>query len=253
MRGVANWQARAGQGYDLLHFTIDWNRERVTCPQGKVSVSWRPARNTDGSPRIHAQFSRSDCGACAPRPRGHAATSTSIRARSTRRSPRRGRGCPIPPGSSATRSGPGWGHALTGRPRLRNAPEPLHRAGEDRASADLYRHRDERIADRQLDRWPATRQDARHALRFPGTGRLNSPTVSPIRRDASARISALVEAAGGAGNGRPQFEFPAPDRLIRYLEPALRQQFLDVLVASGIPSFFALVFQHVSGYPTIRL
>jgi transposase len=30
-------------------------------------VSWRPARNTDGSPRICAQFSRSDCGACAAR------------------------------------------------------------------------------------------------------------------------------------------------------------------------------------------
>ena len=67
VRGVASWQARTGQGYDLPHFTIDWEHERVTCPQGKVSVSWRPARNTDGGPRIHAQFSRSDCGACAAR------------------------------------------------------------------------------------------------------------------------------------------------------------------------------------------
>jgi transposase len=65
VRGVSSWQARTGQGYDLPHFTIDWKGEQVTCPQGKVSVSWRPARNTDGSPRIHAQFSRSDCGACA--------------------------------------------------------------------------------------------------------------------------------------------------------------------------------------------
>jgi transposase len=65
VRGVSSWQARTGQGYDLPHFTIDWEGERVTCPQGKTSVSWRPARNTDGSPRIHAQFSRSDCGACA--------------------------------------------------------------------------------------------------------------------------------------------------------------------------------------------
>jgi transposase len=67
VRPVASWQARAGQGYDLSHFTIDWEGEQVTCPQGKVSVSWRPARNTDGSPRILAQFSRSDCGACAAR------------------------------------------------------------------------------------------------------------------------------------------------------------------------------------------
>lgn len=67
VRGVASWQARAGQGYDLPHFTIDWDHERVTCPEGKASVSWRPASNTDGSPRICAQFNRSDCGACAAR------------------------------------------------------------------------------------------------------------------------------------------------------------------------------------------
>jgi transposase len=65
VRGVASWQARAGQGYDLSHFTIDWESQQVTCPQGKVSVSWRPVRNIDGSPRIMAQFSRSDCRACA--------------------------------------------------------------------------------------------------------------------------------------------------------------------------------------------
>ena len=65
VRGVASWQARAGQGYDLSHFTIDWESKQVTCPQGKVSVSWRPVRNIDSSPRIMAQFSRSDCRACA--------------------------------------------------------------------------------------------------------------------------------------------------------------------------------------------
>src|SRR3712207_2813449 len=51
VRGVSSQQARTGQGYDLPHFTIDWEGERVTCPQGKVSVSWRPGRNSDGSPR----------------------------------------------------------------------------------------------------------------------------------------------------------------------------------------------------------
>ncbi|GEO42634.1 hypothetical protein SAE02_67820 [Skermanella aerolata] len=67
VRGVASWQFHAGQGYDLSHFTIDWEGERVTCPKGKVSVSWRASRNANGSPRILAQFSRSDCGACAAR------------------------------------------------------------------------------------------------------------------------------------------------------------------------------------------
>ena len=36
VRGVSS---RVGQGYGLRHFTIDWDRERVTCPQGKTSVS----------------------------------------------------------------------------------------------------------------------------------------------------------------------------------------------------------------------
>ena len=67
VRGVASWQARAGQGYELRHFTIDWERERVTCPQGKVSVTWRIRPDEDGSPRIQAVFSRTDCGACAAR------------------------------------------------------------------------------------------------------------------------------------------------------------------------------------------
>ncbi len=67
VRGVSNWQARADQGYDLPHFAIDWERDRVTCPQGKTSASWRVARADDGSPRTPAQFSRSDCRACAAR------------------------------------------------------------------------------------------------------------------------------------------------------------------------------------------
>jgi transposase len=67
VRSVSSWQSRTGQGYDLSRFSIDWERERVTCPQGKVSVSWRVAHDSDGSPRINARFGRADCGACAAR------------------------------------------------------------------------------------------------------------------------------------------------------------------------------------------
>ncbi len=67
VRGVSSRQTRAGQGYSLPHFRIDWDREQVTCPQGKTSVYWRTLRLPDGSPRIQVQFSRSDCGACAAR------------------------------------------------------------------------------------------------------------------------------------------------------------------------------------------
>jgi transposase len=67
VRGTSSRPARAGQGYDLPHFAIDWDRERVTCPQGKTSVSWRHETVRGGETRICAQFSRSDCGPCAAR------------------------------------------------------------------------------------------------------------------------------------------------------------------------------------------
>jgi transposase len=66
VRGVRNQYARA-QGYEQRHFTIDWDRERATCPQGKTSVMWRAGRDKDGVPRIGAVFSRTDCGSCAVR------------------------------------------------------------------------------------------------------------------------------------------------------------------------------------------
>ena len=67
VRGTASRPARAGQGYDLPHFAIDWDREQVTCPQGKASVSWRRERIGNSKTRICAQFSRSDCKPCPAR------------------------------------------------------------------------------------------------------------------------------------------------------------------------------------------
>jgi transposase len=66
VRGMAIHHARA-EGYEQRHFTIDWQHERVICPQGKASVSWHARRDQAGAPRIAAVFSRSDCGSCAVR------------------------------------------------------------------------------------------------------------------------------------------------------------------------------------------
>src|SRR5215203_344617 len=73
VRGVSS---RVGHGYELRHFTIDWDGERVTCPRGKTSVSWRTIRAADGGPRLQALFSRTDCGACPARALCPPATST---------------------------------------------------------------------------------------------------------------------------------------------------------------------------------
>jgi transposase len=68
VRGVANQHTRAGEGFEQRDFAIDWEGERVTCPQGKTSVIWRARRDEVGAPRITAVFSRTDCGACTVRP-----------------------------------------------------------------------------------------------------------------------------------------------------------------------------------------
>jgi transposase len=67
VRGVANRHTGAAQGFAQRDFTIDWERERVTCPRGKTSVTWRAGLDEVGAPRIQAVFGRTDCGACAAR------------------------------------------------------------------------------------------------------------------------------------------------------------------------------------------
>ena len=67
VRGVARRRTREEQAYEQRHFAIDWERERVICPQGKTSVTWRAGLDEVGAPRIQAVFSRTDCGACAAR------------------------------------------------------------------------------------------------------------------------------------------------------------------------------------------
>ncbi len=67
VRAVAKRRTEAEQAYEQRHFVIDWEREQVTCPQGKTSVTWRAGLDAVGAPRISAVFSRTDCGACAAR------------------------------------------------------------------------------------------------------------------------------------------------------------------------------------------
>jgi transposase len=67
VRGMARRRTREEQAYEQHHFRIDWEREQVHCPQGKVSVTWRAGFDEVGAPRIQAVFSRTDCAACAAR------------------------------------------------------------------------------------------------------------------------------------------------------------------------------------------
>jgi transposase len=67
VRPDVSWQAEAGQGYDISAFTVDWCAQRMTCPQGKTSVSWTPRLDNEHRPGIHVKFSRTDCRLCAVR------------------------------------------------------------------------------------------------------------------------------------------------------------------------------------------
>ena len=59
-------QARAGHGYARAHFTADYDRQILTCPQGKTSASWTPCTQ-HGRGAIVATFSPGDCGPCPAR------------------------------------------------------------------------------------------------------------------------------------------------------------------------------------------
>jgi len=56
-------QARSG-GYTQNAFTIDWDREQVTCPQGTASKVWAPTRQRDGTDAIIVRFPAAACRAC---------------------------------------------------------------------------------------------------------------------------------------------------------------------------------------------
>lgn len=64
LQGPVRELSRAGQGYDVPNFKIDWKHRQVICPEGKVSVGWTSGLDNAGRPRIHVRFGRGDCGNC---------------------------------------------------------------------------------------------------------------------------------------------------------------------------------------------
>jgi transposase len=75
MQGDGKWQAKAGQGYDVSHFAVDWSARTVTCPQGRMSRRWVPTRTRRGQETITVAFSGADCTPCPARARCTRSTS----------------------------------------------------------------------------------------------------------------------------------------------------------------------------------
>ena len=68
-------QARAGDGYDRTAFTVDWDAQQVTCPQGSTSTSWAPACQR-GTEVIVVRFDRQTCQTCPVKAKCTTATRT---------------------------------------------------------------------------------------------------------------------------------------------------------------------------------
>jgi transposase len=66
--GSYSHQRRAGQGYDLSAFVIDWEAQHARCPQGHTSIRWTPGRDVSGDPVVRIRFHALTCRACPVRP-----------------------------------------------------------------------------------------------------------------------------------------------------------------------------------------
>ena len=59
-----SWQARTGTGFDKSPFLVDGDRQVVTCPMGKQSISWLPNTYPKNGMMWEVRFARKDCTPC---------------------------------------------------------------------------------------------------------------------------------------------------------------------------------------------
>jgi transposase len=68
-RSDYHWQARAGQGFAAINFTIHWEEQYAVCPEGKQSTKWNEVQDRSGNPVIKIGFASRDCRVCPSRER----------------------------------------------------------------------------------------------------------------------------------------------------------------------------------------
>jgi transposase len=71
-----SWQAKAGEGFDIAAFTIDWERQQAICPQGNTSHKWTVAKQEQTTVYTF-RFHRAVCAACPVRAKCTKAATTS--------------------------------------------------------------------------------------------------------------------------------------------------------------------------------
>ena len=187
------WQGRDG-GLTVDAFRVDWRRQRVTCPAGQTSNTWRTydgAAVETGRGRdlyVKVRFAPSVCGSCA------------LRARCVRTPGRRGRQLMLHPQAEQEALAAARAHHASRRGRrayaIRSGIEgtvsqavqalglrrALPRAREDARPGRRDGRRPQRRPDRRLARRPAARPDAHVPLR-PARG-----LTSSIRQQHPVRL-----------------------------------------------------------------
>lgn len=63
-RSNHRWQAKEAKGFAADDFTVNWQQQSLTCPQGKTSVSWTPAIDNRDNKVIKIKFASADCSVC---------------------------------------------------------------------------------------------------------------------------------------------------------------------------------------------
>ena len=64
VRTKVSWQATAAEGFDLSHFTIDWELQQVTCPGSQTSSQWGDRPSMTRKAAIQVRFSPTVCRSC---------------------------------------------------------------------------------------------------------------------------------------------------------------------------------------------
>jgi transposase len=59
-----SWQSRTEDGLRASQFTINWEAQTVTCPQGQPSIAWRHSHSQRGQPVIQVFFDADVCQVC---------------------------------------------------------------------------------------------------------------------------------------------------------------------------------------------
>jgi transposase len=59
-----SWQARAGQGFAVADFALDWEGKQATCPAGQTTAAWWTRHDQTGKEIIYIRFDRATCAAC---------------------------------------------------------------------------------------------------------------------------------------------------------------------------------------------